>query len=91
MPPPLPVIWSPRAKRNVDAILVEIAVEAPRAAVAMASRLTEAGDSLELFPERGRQSGKVRELVIVRPYVIRYRITDRGVVILRVKHGAQQG
>ena len=50
-----------------------------------------AGDSLDLFPRRGR-SGVVpntRELVAVRPYIIVYRVEDEIVRILRVWHSAQ--
>jgi plasmid stabilization system protein ParE len=56
----------------------------------MASRLTQAGASLAQFPDRGRAARGRRELVIVRPYIIRYRVFSDRVVILAIRHGAQE-
>jgi plasmid stabilization system protein ParE len=66
----------------------------PRAAADMADALFAAGDGLVNFPHRGRlvPGTFMRELVGVRPYVIRYRI-DVGadtVVILRIRHSARR-
>jgi len=88
--PTYSVEWSPRAKRDVDAIHASIAIDAPLAAVRFTERLVAAGDSLERHPRRGRAKGKAREFVIVPPYVIRYRIAGSLVVILRVKHGSRR-
>jgi plasmid stabilization system protein ParE len=55
----------------------------------MGLRLLAAGESLSRFPERGRPIGLRRELVIVRPYVIRYRVLPDRVEILTIRHGAQ--
>jgi plasmid stabilization system protein ParE len=44
-----------------------------------------------VFSERGRDAGGGRrEMTIVWPYVLRYRVEAERVVILRVRHGAQQ-
>lgn len=61
----------------------------------MADALLRAGDSLVNFPSRGRPVGGnplLRELVFVRPYLIRYRVKPRlqQVHILRIRHGARQ-
>lgn len=57
----------------------------------MAARLIAAGNSLSDFPERGRPaSGGTRELVIVAPYVLRYRVIDDTAYILRVRHRARK-
>ena len=56
----------------------------------MAQRLRLAAISLAEHPERGRQVGRFRELAIVPPYLIRYRVTAGGVQIIRIKHGAQR-
>ena len=62
----------------------------PAAARRTAARVVEAGNFLESFPERGRPIGRnLRELVSVWPYIIRYRLADERVVILRVRHGAR--
>ena len=57
----------------------------------MAARLINAGLSLTEHSERGRAGSLgTRELVIVRPYLIRYRIEGGLVVIVGVRHGARR-
>ena len=57
----------------------------------MALRIIEAVNSLAEFPEIGRPAEKEsRELAIVPPYLIRYRIVGETVQILRVRHGARR-
>jgi len=58
----------------------------------LAERLSAAGDSLSFFPDRGRpvRGTGLRELTVVYPYIIRYRITADHVRILRVRHGARR-
>ena len=85
------VIWSPRATVDIEAIRDFIGHDSPLAAQRMAVRLKNAGESLAIFPERGRQAGRgMRELTIIYPYLIRYRIRDGHPEIVRVKHGAQR-
>ncbi len=55
----------------------------------MAERLQTAANSLADHPERGRQAGRLRELAVVAPYLIRYRVTVEAVQIIRIKHSAQ--
>jgi toxin ParE1/3/4 len=87
------VVWSPSALRQVLRILDYLAEFNPQAAVAVAEGLIAAGDSLALFPHRGRPVPGTdrRDLVAAYPYVIRYRIA-RGeeVRILRVRHAARR-
>ncbi len=85
-----PVLWTARAKRDLDAIRAEIAKDAPTAAAHFTARLVAAGESLESYADRYRASGQVRELVTVRPYVIRYRVEPEAVVIFGVRHGARR-
>ena len=85
------VEWQAAASADVQRIVSYISAENPVAAQRIARGLILAGDSLELFPMRGR-SGVVpgtRELVAVRPYIIVYRVDDDTVRILRVWHSAQ--
>jgi len=90
----VPVVWAPQAIEDIARITRYIAAENPVAAVRVARELLVAGDSLVMFPRRGRPSSLSgrRELVAVRPYVIVYRLlADDRVDILRVWHAAQDG
>ena len=86
------VVWRPAGRADVFRIVAHIAKENPVAAQTVARELFVAAASLAVFPRRGRW-GRVpntRELVIVRPYIIVYRVNDHdAVTILRVWHGAQ--
>ncbi len=86
------VFWRQSASADVARIVRHIASENPIAARQVAQELLLAGDSLTLFPLRGRP-GRIeatRELVIYLPYILVYRVTSQGdVMILRVWHGAQ--
>ena len=56
----------------------------------MAEHLLDSANSLGEFAERGRPiEGGRRELTIIRPYLIRYRVASDTVFILRIRHGAQ--
>lgn len=87
-----PVEWQPVAFADLARIIRHIAEENHFAARRVGRELLLAGDSLAVFPRRGRR-GRIagtRELVAVQPYVIVYEVTDTGAVtILRVWHGAQ--
>jgi plasmid stabilization system protein ParE len=57
----------------------------------LAERLLALGDSLTDFPKRGRDVGEgKREMTIVWPYILRYRVEEETVFILRIRHGAQR-
>ncbi len=87
------VRWLASARGDIEHIAIRIAEENPRAAIRIARELLLAGDSLTLFPQRGRPGlvSGTRELVTVWPYLIVYDV-DSGtdiVRILRIWHGAQ--
>jgi plasmid stabilization system protein ParE len=85
------VIWRAAARADLVRIVRYVAEENPVAARQAARELVLAGDSLSIFPRRGRR-GRVpgtRELVTVQPYIIVYEIDGESVTILRVWHGAQ--
>ena len=88
----MPDEWSPQAAEDIGHIIRPVAAHNPVAALRIARELLIAGDSLVIFPRRGRPSllqGR-RELVTAQPYVIVYRIlADERVDILRVWHAAQ--
>jgi plasmid stabilization system protein ParE len=47
-------------------------------------------DSLAEFPHRGRDAGEGRrEMTTVWPYILRYRVEDDRVIVLRIRHGAR--
>ena len=88
----MPVVWAPQAIEDIARITRYIAAENPVAAVHVARELLVAGDSLAVFPRRGRPGSLPgrRELVAVTPYIIVYRLlADDTVDILRIWHAAQ--
>ena len=87
-----PVIWTFSALADLDGIRRYIAVFNPSAARSIADRIISAANSLGTFPYRGRQvpGTQLRESVVARPYIIRYRIDQDRVVFLRVRYGARR-
>ncbi len=87
----VPVQWRPRALEDLARIVSHISEENPIAARQVGRELLLSGDSLTLFPHRGRPGlvPGTRELVSYWPYILVYRVTRDGVSILRVWHGAQ--
>ncbi len=76
---------------EIDQIAAYVRVFDPKAAKGLADQLFALGDSLADFPNRGRvASNGARELLTVRPYILRYRVIGDEVVILRVRHGARR-
>ena len=85
------VIWSPAALADIGRIYDYVVAFNPTAAAELARRLKQCGDSLCDFPERGRPiTNRCRELVVLWPYVIRYRLRKEEVQILTVRHGRQR-
>lgn len=85
------VSWTRRATADLVAIGTYIARFSPASARKMAQRLKEAAASLSTQPHRGRLiDGGVRELAVVRPYIIRYRANAETVRILRIRHSARK-
>lgn len=85
------VIWTAQALRNLRAIRTYVAMRRPIAAERLGARLIAAGQALDIQPHRGRPiGGGRRELTSVHPYLIRYRVTAKGVEILEVLHGARK-
>jgi plasmid stabilization system protein ParE len=86
------VVWSDAALRQILQIYDFIYKSNPQAAMDVAEDLRARGNSLSIFPGRGRpvRGTNVRELVAVYPYVIRYRLRGGNVTILRVRHMARR-
>lgn len=90
----MPLRWTSRADRDLDAIHAYIAADDPGAAAKMILRLINAvTQQLATFPAAGR-AGRVpgtRELVIAgTPYIVIYRSQANKVDVLRVLHGARK-
>jgi toxin ParE1/3/4 len=86
-----PVIWSARSLRDLQSIRAYIGQMARLSAQRFTARLLAAIESLADQPHRGRPvRSNLRELVVVAPYVVRYRVAAGSVQIVRIKHGAQR-
>jgi toxin ParE1/3/4 len=85
------ISWTESAIADLVGIRAYVGQFNPLAARRMAEALISAGNGLVDFPERGRVVARGRrELTVVWPYVIRYRIENERVVILRVRHGKRR-
>lgn len=85
------IVWSDQALDDLDEIRRYIADFNPQAAIRFFIRLQAAGESLSEFPGRGRlQSSGLRELLAVKPYVIRYVVEPTEVLIITVRHSARR-
>ncbi|HLN23408.1 MAG TPA: type II toxin-antitoxin system RelE/ParE family toxin [Patescibacteria group bacterium] len=86
------VRWSRPALSDIARIYDYVAQFNPAAAARLAVRLDEAAGELELFPHRGRPTGRPgrRQLTIVPPYVLTYEVRADLVEVLGVRHGAQR-
>lgn len=85
------VIWTDGALADIDRAVAYVSQFRPVAALHLADRLLVAGYSLADDAERGRPLARGRrELTIIYPYLIRYRIKGDTVTILEVRHGARR-
>jgi plasmid stabilization system protein ParE len=86
------IVWTDEAVGNLEAIAAYISSFNPAAAGRLAERLIAVADSLALYSERGRDIGNGgREMTVVWPYILRYRMDGDRVVVLRTRHGSQDG
>ncbi|HET7922068.1 MAG TPA: type II toxin-antitoxin system RelE/ParE family toxin [Gammaproteobacteria bacterium] len=85
--------WTPGAIRDLDAAGEYVAQENPASAAAMAERVQNAVEYLELHPALGRP-GRLhgsRELVVSgTPFIVIYRVRLDSVQVLRVLHHARK-
>jgi toxin ParE1/3/4 len=85
------IIWSDEAIDNFDAIVSYIHAVNPAAAARIAERLLAVADSLAEFPNRGRTGpAGTREMTIVPPYIVRYKVDEERISILQIWHGARK-
>ena len=86
------VVWTATALRGLLRTYDYLSGFNPIAAAQVAQSLREAGDSLALFPDRGRHvpGRTMREVMTAYPYIIRYRVEGDTVFILRVRHASRR-
>jgi addiction module RelE/StbE family toxin len=89
---------TPRALKELQGIFDYIERDSPQNAASMIRKLMDAIDSLDILPHRynvprtGFVRGRRIRSMPVPPYLVRYRIDDRNlmVFVLRVRHGARR-
>lgn len=85
------LVWSEEARENLVAIRRYLDEFNPLASQRLARRLVSAAESLVELPDRGRAIRHgVRDLVAVRPYLIRYAVSGDEVRIVKIRHTAQR-
>jgi toxin ParE1/3/4 len=89
------IVWTDDALDDIEAILIHYHHEAgPGTAQAMERRIVGQIESLLLFPERIRKSGRVpgaRELVINKlPFIAFIRVLPDTIIVLNVVHTARK-
>ena len=91
-PPTYTVTISALALHQLDEACAYIHEQgAPLAAQRMAARFLAAIETLEQHPQRERRvSRDIHELLMVRSYLIRYRIQPGAVEVVRIRHAAQR-
>jgi plasmid stabilization system protein ParE len=88
--------WLPDALEELKRLHRFIKPHSEDAAVRAVGALVAAAKSLEEFPEKGRPwevDGDYRELPVrfgAKGYVIRYRLVEDQIVIVRVWHGLEE-
>ncbi len=84
--------WSHGAIEDLKHLRAYIARDNPFAAADVSERILEAVERLRQFPAMGRPGrvANTRELVVPgTPLILPYTVTDRGVEIIAVLHGAR--
>ena len=85
------VVWRPEALDDLRRIIGHIDQFDSAAAHGVGVRLYELGESLAEFPRRGRPCDDgTREMTAGSPYVLRYEVDERQVIILSIRHGRQR-
>jgi len=87
------IVWAPEAKRQIHEIWHYIALDDPKAADRILTRLVAATEKLTHFPHLGKPGREAsRELVAAgTPFVVIHRVESELIKIGTVLHGAQRG
>lgn len=86
------LIWRPRARRELRAIIRYISERNPDATDRLERRIYHAVDVLKDAPliHRPGRIGGTREAIVHPNYIVVYHVKDEHVVILTVLHARQQ-
>lgn len=86
------VFWTKLARAQLIQVHAYLEQRNPDAARELVLALFEAGQSLADLPNRGRHvpGSQLREIIAGDHYIIRYRVSSKGVVIRRIRHGARR-
>jgi len=89
------VAFLQEALDDLEEIILYIAQDDPDAALRMHDEIISKSIDLATFPKRGRlvpdkkMADMGYRMLMVKPYIIFYRIFDRSVFVYRVLHGAR--
>ena len=85
--------WTKSAAADLETIVNFIRTDSAEAAHSVGRKLYSAAESLSRMPRRGR-IGLVegtRELILAPlPYILVYQVLEQDVVIVRIRHAAQE-
>lgn len=89
------IVWLPEAEKDLERLYEFIRPINPKAAKRALLVIIDGVDRLLEFPELGRPREtlpRIRELIVpfgARAYIVRYRLTQDSVVIVRIFHGLE--
>lgn len=87
------IIWSPLAIQRVQEIADYIAYDKPPAAIQWVESVFDAAEKLQQHPQFGRQLPELQNPnyreIIHGNYRIIYRLEEKRILILTVRHGSQ--
>ncbi len=84
------VVYTLRAERDLLAIYRFIAKDKPGAALTYVTTIREALERLGEFPALGRTVGKARLWPVTPNALVKYRVLERDIEVLRIVHAGQR-
>ena len=89
----LTLVWSTQARRDLIAIYKYSAQDSEQSALSVITRIQQRMERMAAFPNSGRFGFQpdTREAVISGlPYIVRFRVENRNLRIITIRHGAQR-
>lgn len=85
------IVWSDAALDDLDALLRHVALDNPKAALALVDRIDDTASGLQDIPtgRPGRVAATYETVVQRTPYILAYAMSDDRVTVLRVIHGSR--